>query len=125
MPFKCIGTAHEKEYQESLEAAHLVLHEEKGDVAVRLRPEPTNINDSNAIAIDMNYGSGWKVVGYIARELCNHLNPSILADNIVNVYVELTVFRADFLKYGFYPKIMVTRRGEWEPIVVTRSKSVR
>ena len=30
LPFKCIGAAHEKEYQESLEAAHLVLHEEKG-----------------------------------------------------------------------------------------------
>jgi hypothetical protein len=33
---------HEKEYQESLEQAHHVLHEQKKDVAVR--PEPNNIN---------------------------------------------------------------------------------
>jgi hypothetical protein len=42
LPFKCIGAAHEKEYQESLEQAHHVLHEQKKDVAVR--PEPNNIN---------------------------------------------------------------------------------
>lgn len=125
LPFKCIGAAHEKEYQESLEQAHHVLHEQKKDVAVRLRPEPNNINDGNAIAIDMDYGSDWKVVGYIAKELCYYLHPLLAADDIVNVYVEHIVFRVDFLKYGFYPKIMITRRGQWDQNVVRKSKSVR
>ena len=53
------------------------------------------------------------------------IKKEFLADDIVNVYVEHIVLRVDFLKYGFYQKIMVTRCGEWEPTVFTRSKSVR
>ena len=48
LPFKCIG---EKEYQESLEQAHHVLHEQKKDVAVRLRPERNNITVMMALQL--------------------------------------------------------------------------
>lgn len=115
LPFKCIGAGHERNYQDDLEQAHMVLPEHKKPVQVRIRPEPDNPRDVNSIAIDLDYGSGWKHVGYITRELCKYLHSLIVAGDIVDVYIEHIVFRMDFRRYGFYPKIMITRRGQWEP----------
>ena len=64
--FKCIGAAHEKPHQAFLTAAERKLHKDKYPVQVNFRPEPTNERDNNAIAIDMDFGTGWFHVGYIA-----------------------------------------------------------
>ena len=119
LPFKCIGAAHENDYQQHLEQAHLVLHKQEKPVKVALRPE--TVKDANAIAIDMDYGTEWIHVGYIASELCKYLHPLIATGDIVDVFVQHIVFRVEFLNIGFYPKIMITRRGEWEPMVVRKS----
>jgi hypothetical protein len=65
VPFKCICVAHENHYQHHLEKAYLTLHEQDKTVNVRIRPEPLNARDSSAIAIDLDYGTGWPHVGYI------------------------------------------------------------
>ena len=59
VPFKCIGAAHEKHYQHHLEQAYLALHGQYKPVNVRIRPEPLNPMDPSAIAIDVDYGTGW------------------------------------------------------------------
>ncbi|KXJ15413.1 hypothetical protein AC249_AIPGENE10216 [Exaiptasia diaphana] len=46
-------------------------------VDVRLRPEPLNPYDSNAIAVDIDYGSGWSPVGYILKEMTKFVRPVI------------------------------------------------
>ena len=97
--FKCIGAAHEKPRQEFLKSAETKLHKERAPVIVRLRPEPTNDKDRNAVAIDMNYGTGWNCVGYIARFSGAHL-----------------IFRLYWAKIGYYPLINITRKGQWEKI---------
>ena len=125
VPFKCIGAAHEKNYQHHLEKAYLALHEQDKPVTVRIRPEPFNPRDPSAIAIDVDYGTGWAHVGYIASELCKYLHPLIAAGDILDVYVQHIKYRVDFLKIGFYPKIVIKRRGEWENLVVRKSMSVR
>ena len=125
VPFKCIGAAHEKNYQQHLENAYLALHEQDKPVNVRIRPEPLNPRDPSAIAIDLDYGTGWTHVGYIASELCKYLHPLIAAGDILDVYVQHIKYRVDFLKIGFYPKIVIKRRGEWENLVVRKSMSVR
>ncbi|XP_028417266.1 uncharacterized protein LOC114541663 [Dendronephthya gigantea] len=124
LPFKCIGAAHEQSYQHHLEQAYLAL-EYNESVNVRLRPEPENPRDQNAIAIDLHYGTQWENVGYIASEHCKYLHPLIAAGDILDVYVEHIKFRVNFLKIGFYPKIWIKRRGEWEGQIVRASMSVR
>ena len=96
--FKCIGAAHEKSRQEYLRKAETKLHKEQVPVIVRLRPESTNEKDSNAIAIDMNYGTGWNCVGYIARELTEYLHPLINNSGVIRqIYSGRQFYRAAFL----------------------------
>ena len=124
VPFKCIGAAHEQNYQHHLELAYLAL-KQNTPVKVHLRAEPLNPLDPSAIAIDLDYGTGWCHVGYIASELCKYLHPLMVAGNIIDVCIQHIKYRVDFLKVGFYPKIWIKRRGEWETEVVRKSKSVR
>ncbi|KXJ12616.1 hypothetical protein AC249_AIPGENE16378 [Exaiptasia diaphana] len=123
LPFKCIGAAHERERQEHLEKAEEKMA--KGErVHVKLRHEAENIYDRDALAIDMDYGLGWSNVGYIASELTKYIHPLLASDRIVSVSVQHIKFRVYFLKMGFYPKILITRKGAWENFVVARSKGV-
>ena len=90
---------------------------------VRIRPEPLNPMDPSAI--DVDYGTGWTHVGYIASELCKYLHPLIATGNILEVYVQHIKYRVDFFKIGFYQNIFVKRPGELETQVVRKSTSVR
>ena len=83
VPFKCIGAAHEKNYQHHLEQAYLALHGQDKPVNVRIRPEPLNPMESSAIAIDVDYGTGWTHIGYIASQLCEYLHPLIATGDIL------------------------------------------
>ena len=76
VPFKCIGAAHEKNYQHHLEQAYLALHGQDKPVNVRIRPEPLNPMDPSAIAIDIDYGTGWTHIGYIASQLWRVFAPT-------------------------------------------------
>ena len=125
VPFKCIGAAHENNYQDNLEQAYIALQHDNRPVKVQLRPEPLNPLDKQAIAIDLDFGNGWAHVGYIASELCKYLHPLMNTGHIIDVYIEHIKYRVDFFRIGFYPKIWIKRRGEWEPEVVRNSKSVR
>ena len=62
----------------------------------RLRPEPTNEKDKNAIAIDIDYGTGYYHAGYIANKLTKYIHPLLANNMIVNVSVEHNVLRAFF-----------------------------
>lgn len=119
--FKCIGAAHEKERQEFLKMASQKSKERK--LQVKLRPEPTNEKDKNAIAIDINHGSGFFHCGYIASELTQYLHALIVTDNIVDVSLEHIQFRVSFSRMGYYPKVLITRKGAWEKFVVYRCRS--
>jgi hypothetical protein len=90
-----------------LEQAYLALHGQDKPVSVRIRPEPLNPMDPSAIAIDLDYGTGWAHVGYIASELCKYLHPLIAAGDILEVYVQHIKYRVDVFKIRFYPKIFI------------------
>lgn len=121
LAFKCIGAAHEKERQEFLKIASQKSKETK--LQVKLRPEPTNEKDKNAIAIDINHGSGFFHCGYIASELTQYLHPLIDTDKIVDVSLEHIQFRVSFSRMGYYPKVLITRKGAWEKFVIYRCRS--
>ena len=92
-----------------MEQACLALHGQDKPVNVRIWPEPLNPMDPSAIAIDVDYGTGWTHVCYIASELCKYLHPLIAAGDILEVYVQHIKYRVDFLKIGFYQKIFIKR----------------
>ena len=121
LAFKCIGAAHEKERQEFLKTASQKSKERK--LQIKLRPEPTNQKDKNAIAIDINHGSGFFHCGYIASELTQYLHPLIAANKIVDVSLEHIQFRVSFARMGYYPKVLITRKGAWEKFVIYRCRS--
>ena len=54
--------------------------------------------------IDLDYGTVWTHVVYIASELCKY---------VVDVYVQCIKYRVDFFKIGFYPNIFIKTPGEW------------
>ena len=87
VPFKCIGAAHENNYQHHLEQVYLSL-QQNTSVKVQLWAEPLNPLDPNAIAIDLDYGTGWSHVGYIGSELCKYLHPLMATGNIIDVSVQ-------------------------------------
>ena len=90
----CIGAAHEKNYQHHLEQAYLALHGQDKPVNVRIQPEPLNPMDPSAIAIDVDYGTGWTHIGYIASQLCEYLHPLIAKGDILGpVYMEAGLAR--------------------------------
>ena len=59
-----------------------------GNARLKLRREPDNPYDANAIAIDALVGKGWKPVGYIAKDKNEHLAKEM--DNGTKCGVELT-----------------------------------
>lgn len=111
---KCVGAAREKTPPGILRKCRDKLHKERASIIVRLRPEHTNEKDRNAIAIDMNYGTGWNCFGYIARELTEYIHPLINNRKILSVPVEHIIPRLYWAKIGYYPLINITRKGQWE-----------
>ena len=54
------------------------------------------INEKLELPIDLDYGTVWTHVGYIASELCKYLHPLIAAGDVVDVYVQCIKYRVDF-----------------------------
>ena len=71
-----------------LEQAYLALH------------WPEQLNSMDPSEIDLDYGTGWTHVGYIASELCEYLHPLIAAGDILEVYVQHIKYRVEFFKIG-------------------------
>ena len=69
-----------------LEQAYLALH------------WPEQLNSMDPSEIDLDYGTGWTHVGYIASELCEYLHPLIAAGDILEVYVQHIKYRVEFFK---------------------------
>ncbi len=40
-------------------------------VQVKLRPEPENVHDQNAISFQCFHQNEWKTIGYVVAEICD------------------------------------------------------
>lgn len=67
--FKCIGAHKEMDYQETLALVSRNLNSGK-TVSVKLKPEPDNPYDNNAIAFicQTDENAKWKRIGHVVRE---------------------------------------------------------
>ena len=72
----------------------LPLHGQDKPVNVRIQPEPLNPMDPSEIAIDVDYGTGWTHIGYIASQLCEYLHSLIATGDILGpLYMEAGLAR--------------------------------
>ena len=125
LPFKVMGSAHNLKYQRHLERAYDVWNSGKGSLLVLLCAEKENQYDPNAIAVLLKYGeTGFHRVGYIAKELTQYILPHINTSNI-HLAVKKISFRVDFSIVGYYLTIDITKKGEWDSVVVRASKKVK
>ena len=74
--------------------------------------------------IDLDYGTGWTHVGYIASEQCEYLHPLIAAGDILEIYVQHISIGLSFSN-RILSKNFIKRRGEWVTQVVNKNMSVR
>ena len=122
LPFKVLGVSY-KNRQIHLKCASEKL-ERNEEVQIKIEPDPDNDHDKNAIAVLINYGSGWIIVGYIPSELTCYLHPLIESNSIV-VTISHILLRVIFMLTGYYLTINITRKGQWCPQVITASKRVK
>ena len=72
----------------------------------KLQQGPENDYDQNAVALLVNFGSGWNKLGYIAKELTSELQP--LSDNgNIKVNAAHIHFRVNYLQVGYYLTINI------------------
>ena len=110
--FKCIGSTKEHKYQEVLAESALLKRNNKKP-KVRIRAEPMNPFDSNAIAVECFVNSNWEHVGYLVREVLDSVH-QVLQDNApVSVELEWVKFITHWSKScpGWYCGIKITRKG--------------
>lgn len=96
------------------------------EVSAYISPEPTNIEDENAIAVYINYGLyPYLIIGYIAKELTRYIHPLLANNSIISVSLEEVKFRVTWAKTGYYAKLSITRKGQWPGPVIRASRGVQ
>lgn len=124
--FKCIGATKSVCSQEVLAQAAKKLKKAE-NVEVRLRKEPFNPKDSQAIAFECTLGNDhWERIEYVVREALNSLHHAIEDKSIVKV-------QFDWIRYithwshcdpGWYCGIKITKNGDWPRDVVRCSSTL-
>ena len=122
LPFKVMGVTYNSTYQKHLEAAKAVGVD---SVIAKIEGEPENEHDSNAIAVFIDYGSGWAKIGYIAKELTRFIHPLLKTHSVISIDVKHIKFCIVYSRVGYYITINVTRKGQWEEKVIRASKKVK
>lgn len=86
--FVAVGGRHHMQMHKHLDQAY--DHHLSGEpVDILLTLEPDNPVDINAIIVKVDYGEGFKPVGYIARESTYHLRP--LLDNNIPICLKFSI----------------------------------
>ena len=99
--------------------------QEQANVDVRLKADPTNAYDANAICVQIDYEQGWKLVGFLLKDLTQFVHPVMQSDSLSSVKVGDIRFRTHWSTRGFYMKIKIKCKGVWLQQVVRASQRVQ
>ncbi len=113
--FKCIGATKDAQSQAALCAARDRMSN-GWTVAVRMRPEPTNIVDSQAIMFECELDGKWKKIGYVVRNILSEVHTVMGANLITSVQFKCVKYVTHWSKSGpgYYAGISVTKNGPWD-----------
>ena len=109
--FKCIGCTKELQYQEALCRAYQLLG--SGNITCRLKPEPDNPVDSEAIAFECDIDQRWRIIGYVVREALKELHQVMEENEIIGVSINWIKYIIVWKSPGWFAGIDITRIGEW------------
>ena len=121
--FKVLGTRFQSSMENNLEEAHNYWVTSHDSVTARLQPEPENEKDKDAILVQLDYGSGFNSVGYIAKEVTKYLHPLIKKNTLISVDVKHISFSFMFGLSGHYMALSISKKGKWSKEVIRHSKS--
>lgn len=120
--FKCIGSTKEQQYQECLK--HISqIRSEGGEVLCRVKPEPNNPYDSQAIAFESKVDEAWQVIGYVVREALDEVHETLAAKKILGVSFDWVKYQLYWRAPGWYAGISITRSGKWSPTIMHSQSS--
>ena len=125
LPFEVLGVAHTMKNQAHMEACYVRMYDHKLPVLVRIQEEPENEQDRDAIAVHVNYNTGWHRVGYIQHELTKYVKDAISNGKLLSTEIEHIKFCVHWYRVGFYMKLLITKRGTWDNCVLLKSLRVR
>ena len=125
LPFKVLGVAHKLECQEHLEAAFNKIRKTWLYVQKFSLNQTIIMFDANAIGVLIDYGLGFKHVGYIAQELTRFIHPVIKHGRLQLATVYEIKFGTAWAKTGYFMTLQLTCKGEWPSQVLRASKRVQ
>jgi len=114
--FKCIGTTHHVDAQDTLCRASRLLDNNE-HVPVDIIPEPSNPDDSKAIAFKCFVNGSWNVIGYVVKEALESVQSA-------HDQGRITAIEFSWIKYlitwgpGYYAGIDITVHGQWPAVVI-------
>ncbi|XP_019636808.1 PREDICTED: exonuclease 1-like isoform X2 [Branchiostoma belcheri] len=124
LPFEVMGVAHSRRRQEVLEWAHDEMVERNSTPQVELIPERINPLDEIAIAVCINTARGPETVGYIAKEMTQYVHPIINTNRLTCARIGRIAFRTTYENYGWFMKLLITRKGTWDRAVIRQSRHI-
>ena len=89
--FKCMGTTKDSDIQETLRYVASAIKEGK-DTPVRLKPEPENPVDANAISFECRIQEDWKKIGYVVQETLTVVHDAITRQDILSIKIAWVKF---------------------------------
>ena len=124
--FKCIGAVRDGKSQEMLRIARDKI--ENGDsVLVKLVPEPTNPKDAKAVAFMSEIDGTWTRIGYVVKEVLEHVHEAMNAKQIVSVEFAWIKYITQWGESGpgYFAGISVSKEGPWDPQVTKYRSKLR
>ena len=126
LPFKVMGVVYKTERQNHLKAACMKMQDDPNFVVkAMIEPDPDNDFDANAIRVLIDYGTGFKHVGFIAEELTKYVHRVLNSRRLQSASVYQIKFRTQWAKLGYYMTLFLSCKGEWPPQVVQASSRVQ
>lgn len=113
--FKCIGATKDTQSQDALCTAKDRISS-GWTVPVRMRPEPTNIADSQAIVFECELDGKWRKIGYVVRNILNEVHAAMGANLIISACFKCIKYVTHWSHSGpgYYAGISVTKSGPWD-----------
>ena len=113
--FDIKGAAWADRYQEGLKlCSSKLLHKE--EVKLRVKPEPGNIRDKNALKFEAFLDNGWHILGYCALPKIPKLWKALQNEEITNLTI--TYPRRNWIhqvrEFRFSGGVNIVKKGIWE-----------
>ena len=119
LTFKCIGVTRAAEYQSTLRKVRDAMIE-GNSTSVKIMHEPTNPQDSQALAFVCEIDEQWHTIGYVIRELIEEVHSAMNSGDILSVEFSWVRYITDWSRSGpgFFAGISIEKKGRWSDTAV-------